>query len=188
MSTAITKARGLFKLYQNALNRRPYLMQAVQAGTLMGAGDIISQTLIEKKSFKDYEIKRTLQFSSIGFFVGGPALRIWYGILNKYIGASGKTVALKKVFIDQFIFAPAFLLFLLGAVGTLQGKSWRVVKSDLEANYPDVLLANYYIWPWVQLANFYFTPLQYQVLVVQSVALFWNTYLSWKTNKKHVSD
>lgn len=74
MSTAITKARGLFKLYQNALNRRPYLMQAVQAGTLMGAGDIISQTLIEKKSFKDYEIKRTLQFSSIGFFVGVSSL------------------------------------------------------------------------------------------------------------------
>ncbi|OWR42338.1 hypothetical protein KGM_204421 [Danaus plexippus plexippus] len=82
----------------------------------MGAGDIISQTVIEKKSFKKIDYKRTLQFSSIGFFVGGPALRIWYGLLNKHVGSSGKMVALKKVFVDQFIFAPTFLLFLLISV------------------------------------------------------------------------
>lgn len=184
MQVSMMKARSFFKFYQQTLQRRPYLVQAVQTGTLMAAGDLISQTVIEKKALKHIDYKRTIGFSSIGFFVGGPALRVWYGLLNKYIGAGGKTVALKKVFVDQVIFAPAFLLIILTAVGTLQGKSFDTIKNDIKANYSDVLKTNYYVWPWVQLANFYYIPLQYQVLVVQSVALFWNTYLSWKTNKK----
>lgn len=186
MHFIISKARGVFKLYQKLLNNRPYLVQAIQAGTLMGAGDVISQTLIENNGFNNIEYKRTLKFASIGFFVGGPALRAWYGLLNKHVGAIGKTVAMKKVFVDQVIFAPTFLFLILVAVGALQGKSWESIKSDVHANYFDVLKTNYYIWPWVQLANFYYTPLQYQVLIVQSVALFWNTYLSWKTNHKRL--
>lgn len=67
---ATMKSREIFKFYQRVLNRRPYFMQAVQAGTLMGAGDLISQTFIENKSLKEVDYKRMLKFSSIGFFIG----------------------------------------------------------------------------------------------------------------------
>lgn len=56
----------MFKIYQDVLARRPYLVQAVQTGALMGAGDLISQTFIEKQS---PDFIRTLRFSSIGFFI-----------------------------------------------------------------------------------------------------------------------
>lgn len=131
---------------------------------------------------KKYEVLK--QFLIL--FFQGPALRVWYEVLNRHIGSAGKGVAIRKVFIDQFIFAPSFLVMILVTVGAMQGKSWDNIKVDLSSNYLDVLKTNYFIWPWVQLVNFYYVPLQYQVLLVQSVALFWNTYLSWKTNRRKV--
>ncbi|CAF4784285.1 unnamed protein product [Pieris macdunnoughi] len=187
MPVTIMKAREIFQIYQRLLNRRPYLVQAIQTGTLMGAGDLISQTFIEKKSFRDADYARTIKFSSIGFCFGGPALRVWYGLLNRHVGSTGKTVALKKVFIDQAVFAPTFLFFLLVGLGALQGKSWDLIENDINTNYIDILKTNYYVWPWVQIVNFYYVPLQYQVLLVQGIALFWNTYLSYKTNRTKLS-
>lgn len=58
----------MIKWYKTTLDRRPYLMQAVQTGVLMGTGDLISQTVIEHKTLKEINVKRTLQFSSLGLF------------------------------------------------------------------------------------------------------------------------
>ncbi|XP_031831130.1 mitochondrial inner membrane protein MPV17 [Nomia melanderi] len=174
--------QSVIKLYQRLLIKYPLRIQAVQAGTLMALGDQIAQNLVERK--KDLDYIRTIQFGSIGFFIAGPVTRTWYGILDRYIGSKGGTVVLKKVCCDQLLFAPAFLLVLLSVIGILQGNDTQNLKTKLQNEYPDILKSNYKIWPMVQLFNFYFIPLQYQVLIVQSVALLWNTYISYRTSIK----
>lgn len=59
-----------------------------------------------------------------------------------------------------------------------------VIKKNIETNYLDILTVNYTIWPFAQAINFSVVPLRFQVLFAQTIALFWNTYLSWKTQKK----
>lgn len=90
------------------------------------------------------------------------------------------------ILVDQLVFAPLFIGVLIGSIGTLQGRQPLEISHNLKRDFPDILMTNYKIWPAVQLLNFYFVPLNYQVLLVQIVAVAWNTYISFKTNAPSV--
>ncbi|XP_012264930.1 protein Mpv17 isoform X2 [Athalia rosae] len=152
---------GILKLYKRLLAKFPLYVQSAQAGILMGTGDQIAQNFVEQRKFKDLDFNRSSQFVCIGSFLAGPTTSIWYRILERNIGSKSSTAALKK----------------------LQGKDFEGIKRKLKSDYFDILFNNYKLWPMVQLANFYFIRLEYQVLVVQSVAIFWNTYISYRTNR-----
>ncbi|XP_060115997.1 protein Mpv17 isoform X1 [Heteronotia binoei] len=143
---------ALWKAYQRLMARHPWKVQIITAGTLVGAGDVISQQLVERRGFAGHNSQRTLKMMTVGFcFVGG--------------------------------FAPCFLGCFLAVVGTLNGLSMEENWSKIKRDYQDTLITNYYIWPAVQVANFYFIPLNYRLAVVQCVAIVFNAYLSWKTNQ-----
>lgn len=172
----------------------------------MGTGDFLAQTVIEKQKLAQLDYIRTLKFFSIGFCVAvsgkfslewrceitwfdfllqGPGLRKWYGTLDAKCTATtriGRTA--QKVFIDQIVFAPLFLAGLLSLIGFSQHQDIDKVKEKLKNDYKDILIANYSLWPWVQILNFSVVPLNYQVLLTQTVAVFWNIYFSWRTNLK----
>ncbi|XP_021248449.1 protein Mpv17 isoform X5 [Numida meleagris] len=56
------------------LARRPGAVQALTAGALMGAGDVIAQQLVEQRGLHGHQGQRTLKMMAIGFcFVGAFA-------------------------------------------------------------------------------------------------------------------
>ena len=68
-------------------------------------------------------------------------------------------------------------------------------KEKLDSTYTTALAKNWMVWPWVQMTNFKFVPLEHRVLVVNVVSLGelkmcdleectdmytgWNCYLSF---------
>jgi hypothetical protein len=68
-------------------------------------------------------------------------------------------------------------------------KSWRTVWEDTVAHTRDVYVTTYIVdcvvWPPLQLINFTFVPLRYQVLYVNACNLGWNSYLSLMSGKAH---
>jgi len=67
--------------------------------------------------------------------------------------------------------------------------SWGDIWQRAWAHTKDVYLETYIIdcvvWPPLQLINFTFIPLRYQVLYVNACNLAWNTYLSLMSGKGH---
>ncbi|KAK5645679.1 hypothetical protein RI129_004143 [Pyrocoelia pectoralis] len=181
----------ILKFYRNALKKYPLITSSIQTSSLMVAGDIIAQTAIEANSLKNINLLRTSQFGVVGLFLVGPTLTTWYKVLDKYLGNKGTSAVLKKVAFDQGLFAPTFIVVFLTSLAIVQQKNVESSINELKTNYKDILIANYKLWPLVQVCNFYVVPVQYQILVVQFVALTWNTYLSWKTqgsNLKEISN
>ncbi|KAB5517213.1 hypothetical protein PHYPO_G00187130 [Pangasianodon hypophthalmus] len=174
---------GLWRSYQALMAKKPWTVQIITAGSLMGVGDIISQQLIERRGLTKHSIRRTSKMMSMGFFFVGPVIGGWYRVLDRFIIGATKSTALKKMLIDQGCFAPCFLGAFLGIYGTLNGLTVEENVAKLKRDYKDALITNYYLWPAVQIANFYFIPLHHRLAVVQIVAVAWNSYLSWKANK-----
>ncbi|XP_075923338.1 mitochondrial inner membrane protein Mpv17 isoform X3 [Petromyzon marinus] len=150
--TSVGAMAYMWRWYQGLMVRHPWKVQITTAGSFVGVGDIISQQVVEHKGLRNHDRARTAKMMLIGFAFVGPVIGGWYRVLDRLVPGTTKTVALKKMALDQ--------------------------------DYRDTLMANYYIWPAVQIANFYFIPLQHRLAVVQCVALIWNVYLSWKSNKK----
>lgn len=174
---------GLWRSYQALMSKHPWTIQIITAGSLVGVGDVISQQLIERRGLANHSVRRTAKMMSIGFLFVGPVIGGWYRVLDRLVVGETKSAALKKMALDQVAFAPCFLGVFLGISGTLNGLTMEQNVAKLKRDYTDALVANYYLWPPVQIANFYFVPLHHRLAVVQIVAVIWNSYLSWKANK-----
>ncbi|XP_028136433.1 protein Mpv17-like [Diabrotica virgifera virgifera] len=170
--------KSCMKYYTGLLKTNFVLVQSVQSGLLCGSGDVIAQVVAERKNI---DLHRTGCFLVLGSCFIGPVITVWYRFLSRKLGDKGKFVALKKVAADQLLFVPPFQIALISTINIIQGRNLEFTKEQLRLKYTDILIANYKLWPAVQIVNFYFVPLNYQVLLVQSVALFWNAYVSWKT-------
>ncbi|XP_077912234.1 mitochondrial inner membrane protein Mpv17 isoform X2 [Halichoerus grypus] len=174
------KGRGLRR--KSCAGRVTWEGQDANAGSLMGLGDTISQQLVEKRGLRGHQAGRTLIMVSLGCGFVGPVVGGWYRVLDRLIPGTTKVDALKKMLLDQGGFAPCFLGCFLPLVGALNGLSAQDNWAKLRRDYPDALVTNYYLWPAVQLGNFYLVPLHYRLAVVQCVAVIWNSYLSWKAH------
>ncbi|KAJ1641604.1 hypothetical protein LPJ64_006436, partial [Coemansia asiatica] len=72
-------------------------------------------------------------------------------------------MALKRVAVDQTVFAPfATGLFVFG-MGALEGLDTAGLAQRAKTQYMDILIAGYALWPAAQLINFSFVPLVYRV-------------------------
>ncbi|XP_069106456.1 uncharacterized protein [Argopecten irradians] len=170
------------RFYLRVLEKFPMATMSVTTGTLMAAGDGVAQLAVEKKQ-EPYDFKRTGRFLGFGLFIGGPMFRLWYLGLDKAF--KGTTLGpLKMLACDQLLWAPSFLTFFLGTMGALRGDSTQQIKEKISNDIWPVLVTNWKIWPAVQLVNFYLVPLQHRVLVVNFVALGWNTYMAWVSEKE----
>ncbi|XP_065843859.1 protein Mpv17-like [Oscarella lobularis] len=175
---------SVWQSYLRCLNARPLLTQAATSGFLFFAGDVIAQQAIDRRGVKRHDFYRTGVMTFTGLCIAGPVLRFWYLSLERLVPGKGSfTVVLKKIALDQLLFAPVFLAGFFTTIDLLERKGLEEIKKHLKAEYRNALITNYMLWPAVQIITFNFMPLKHRVGFVQLVALGWNTYLAWAAHK-----
>lgn len=138
---------------------------------------------------KDKELKinwkRVAATSLFGFGFVGPVGHFWYEGLDRFIKfrllmqpKSFRFVA-TKVALDGFIFGPLDLLVFFTYMGFTNGKSVPQIKEDVKRDFLPALILEGGIWPILQVANFRYIPVRYQLLYVNFFCLVDSCFLSW---------
>lgn len=89
-----------------------------------------------------------------------------------------------KVAMDGIIFGPLDLLIFFSYMGFASGKSVALVKEDLKRDFLPALVLEGGIWPIVQVANFRYIPVRYQLQYVNIFCLLDSAFLSWVEQQK----
>ncbi|KAL4333149.1 hypothetical protein GQ457_07G040390 [Hibiscus cannabinus] len=84
-----------------------------------------------------------------------------------------------KVAMDGILFSPVDLLLFFSYMGLSTGKSVPQVKEDVKRDFLPALILEGGIWPIVQIANFRYIPVRYQLLYVNIFCLLDCALLSW---------
>jgi len=171
--------------YAQLLETWPLLTKSATAATLLGAGDVAAQRLVEADEHA-WDARRTGKLAVMGGLMVGPALHAWYGWLGRAVpGATPSRVA-ARVVADQFAFAPVFLSAFLGVSYAVDGKPSpaRKVMRDIGP----VLKTNWAVWIPYQTFVFGVVPVKWQVLANNACGTVWNGYLGYVAHRHHPSD
>ncbi|KAG5030173.1 hypothetical protein AAZX31_05G215700 [Glycine max] len=124
-----------------------------------------------------------------GFGFVGSVGHFWYEGLDKFIRfklqlmpKSVRSVG-TKVAMDGIIFGPLHLFVFFTYMGLCAGKNLPQVKEDLKRNYVPALILEGGVWPVVQVFNFWYVPVKYQLLYVNFYLLD-RAFLSWLEQQK----
>ncbi|CAI2330413.1 unnamed protein product [Caenorhabditis sp. 36 PRJEB53466] len=171
---------NVLRAFNATLARRPLLTQVVVSGGVSGAGDAFTQYLTGQKTWDHW---RTARFTCLAAVFIAPPLNVWFRVLERIRHANRHVQVLSRMAPDQLVFSPLFNAFILVQLRVLEGFSVSESIERMKADWFVVYSSSLRVWPFVQLLNFYFVPLNYRVILIQVVAFFWNSWLSYKTQR-----
>ncbi|KAI0182851.1 hypothetical protein EV127DRAFT_41386 [Xylaria flabelliformis] len=127
-----------------------------------------------------FDFERLTRFMAYGFAMA-PITFKWFGFLSRVFPitkTSAFAPALKRVAVDQIVFAPISVALFFSVMTIAEGGGRRAVALKLKDMYMPTLKANYAVWPAVQIINFRLMPVQFQLPFVSTIGIAWTAYLS----------
>lgn len=84
-----------------------------------------------------------------------------------------------QVATDTAVFGPVHVGGYFVVMAAAEGSDWAALRAKMAVDFLPTLVADVTVWPWLQSVNFKFTPLQYQLLVVNAFVIVDSTFMSW---------
>lgn len=126
-------------------------------------GDLIP---VSKMLPPPFDFERLTRFMAYGFAMA-PLQFKWFGFLSRAFPITKTSAfgpAMKRVAMDQLVFAPFGIACFFSVMTIAEGGGRRAVAHKLRDMYLPTLKANFMIWPAVQVINFRLMPVQFQLV------------------------
>ncbi|RDW75028.1 hypothetical protein BP6252_06170 [Coleophoma cylindrospora] len=127
-----------------------------------------------------FDFERTTRFMAYGFMMAPVQLK-WFQFLTRAFPITKMSAfgpSMKRMAMDQLVFAPVGIAVFFTAMSLAEGASRRQITHKLRDMYLPTLKANYMVWPLVQVINFRVMPVQFQLPFVSTIGIAWTAYLS----------
>lgn len=150
-------------------------------------GDLIP---VSKMLPPPFDFERLTRFMAYGFAMA-PLQFKWFGFLSRAFPITKTSAfgpAMKRVAMDQLVFAPFGIACFFSVMTIAEGGGRRAVAHKLRDMYLPTLKANFMIWPAVQVINFRLMPVQFQLPFVSTVGIAWTAYLSLSNSAEVVQE
>lgn len=148
------------------------------SSTLMGTGDCIAQYL-DKSHNSKFNWRRWCHYTLINGFSNGVGLTLWYRFLEWRFPIKKPFSVLKKIALDEVIFAPISISLYIILSNYLKYRPWL---HHYSSTFIDIWKTDLLIWPISNSINFKYIPVGYQPIWTSFISLGWNTFISYKTN------
>lgn len=170
--------------YQSLLERCPILTKAATSAVLFFGGDVGAQCIEHGRIPDSFDTRRTVRMTLWGGLFFAPLAHGWFNLLEKLVKASGTSGVVQRVAWDQLTWTPVINVAFFTYTGLSEGRDLRGTALSVKEKMWPTLRVNWVVWPVVQAVNFSLVPLQFRVLFVNIVGLFWSGFLSLQANKK----
>jgi len=146
---------------------------------LFAVGDTMSQKLEHPEAPLD--TGRSVRMTAWGAMFA-PLAHHWYILLDRMVPGAGAAVVAKKVLADQLTWTVAInCAFFFTSTLMATGDPAAGVAAIQEKLWP-TLKVNWLFWPGIVAINVALVPIQYRILFVNFISLFWSAYLSHQAN------
>ncbi|KGM92703.1 uncharacterized protein PADG_11160 [Paracoccidioides brasiliensis Pb18] len=208
-STSIGRAADFYSRMQS---RRPYWTQLWCTLFIYLCGDLSAQFVVEdagKEKGKDgviggdgagdrdgaavreelmarygYDPLRTVRHLTVGAVAAVPSYRWFMFLHNNFNYARSKLLSiLTKVSINQAIFTPIFNTYFFSMQSLLAGTSLQDTWERLKLALPISVMNSAKLWPAITAFMFMYVDPQFRSIFAGSIAVGWQTYLSWLNQK-----
>ena len=137
--------------------------------------------IIQRRSGRRYDVKRTLRVGSYAFWSTYPQLSYFKWLGSTFKGITAATV-FNKTMTNQFLFAPINIALAISWDLMMQNKTGRDVCAKVSKNMGPALIEGSVFWVPVNMLGFYTVKNQHQFIFFKCASVMYKFILLPRTN------
>ncbi|XP_017471160.1 PREDICTED: mpv17-like protein 2 isoform X2 [Rhagoletis zephyria] len=169
----------MFRQFIEFTNRYKIIRGMLSYGMLWPCGCLIEQTLIEKRTFRNFDWMKCLKFSLFGGLFMGPTIYVWIRLAGVMWPRTDIKSSLCKAITEQAAYDPFAISTFLFTMNLMDGGKYEQAKKEVSDKFLDAYRVGIIYWPCVQTINFTFVPPRNQVVFTSFFSMCWTTFLTY---------